>query len=326
MNDNVTNSTSGTAGDDISQRFALDMQGFNSLRQTVKNSPQQGAWIAAKQFDAVFTQMMLKSMRDATPQDGILDSNQTKTFTDMLDQQLSEQLSSKGIGLADKMYAQLMRGQGSASLSGAAGGTPQTGAAAAGAGDAMRAYANSAADGSLAGTKAFSSSDEDSGDQQLVHSASTASASAAEFVNKLAASAQAASATTGIPARYILSQAALESGWGKREIKRADGSTTHNIFGVKAGKDWTGPTVMARTTEYVNGVAQDVVQRFRAYSSYDDAVKDYASMLTSNPRFQGVIHQAAQDPASFAHGMQNAGYATDPQYANKLMSIMRQMG
>src|ERR1700693_2776475 len=102
MNDNVTNSTSSTGSSDISQRFALDMQGFAALRQTVKNSPEQGAKIAAKQFDVVFTQMMLKSMRDATPWDGIMNSSQTKNFTDMLDQQLAQQLSSKGIGLADK--------------------------------------------------------------------------------------------------------------------------------------------------------------------------------------------------------------------------------
>jgi len=316
MNDNVTNSTAataGTAGDDISQRFALDMQGFAALRQTVKNSPEQGARIAAKQFDVVFTQMMLKSMRDATPSDGIMDSNQTKSFTDMLDQQLSQQLSSKGIGLADKMYAQLMRGQGEqASADGSLAGSVS----------AAKAYANSTSNGSLAGSKGFSSTDDDA-QAQLLHSSSS-STNAAEFVNKLAASAQAASSVTGIPARYILSQAALESGWGKKEIKHADGSTTHNIFGIKAGKDWTGATVLSKTTEYVNGVAHQVMQKFRAYASYDDAVKDYTSMLTSNPRFAAVV-QAARDPASFARGMQNAGYATDPQYAKKLMSIMKHL-
>jgi peptidoglycan hydrolase FlgJ len=319
MNDNAINSTSGTSADDISQRFALDVQGFNAMRQAVKNSPQQGAWMAAKQFDAVFTQMMLKSMREATPQDGIMDSNQTKTFTDMLDQQLSQQLSSKGIGLADQMYAQLMRGQNAGTAEGEDGG---------GLVDAVKAYANQASNGagngSLAGARGFSETDNQTDQSELVHSASTASANAAEFVSKLAASAQAASSTTGIPARYILSQAALESGWGKKEIKRADGSTTHNIFGIKAGKDWTGATVLARTTEYVDGVAHQVVQRFRAYASYDEAVKDYANMLNSNPRFAAVV-QAARDPASFARGMQNAGYATDPHYAKKLMSIMRQL-
>jgi peptidoglycan hydrolase FlgJ len=319
MNDNVTNSTSGTSADDISQRFALDVQGFNAMRQAAKASPQQGAWMAAKQFDAVFTQMMLKSMREATPQDGIMDSNQTKTFTDMLDQQLSEQLSSKGIGLADQMYAQLMRGQ-NAGTEGEEG---------SGAFDAVRAYENQAGttpsgNGSLAAAKGFSETDNQTDQGELVRSASTASANAAEFVSKLAASAQAASSTTGIPARYILSQAALESGWGKKEIKRSDGSTTHNIFGIKAGKDWTGATVLAHTTEYVNGVAHQVVQRFRAYGSYDEAVKDYANMLNSNPRFAAVV-QASRDPASFARGMQNAGYATDPHYAKKLMSIMRQL-
>lgn len=316
MNDNVTNSTStsSTAGDDISQRFALDVQGFAALRQTVKNSPEQGARIAAKQFDAVFTQMMLKSMRDATPSDGIMDSNQTKSYTDMLDQQLSQQLSSKGIGLADKMYAQLLREQG---------GSDSSDGTSTGSMNAVKAYATSASNGSLASGKAFSSTDGETDPSQLLHS-NSASTNAADFVNKLAASAQAASSTTGIPARYILSQAALESGWGKKEIKHSDGSTTHNIFGIKAGKDWTGATVLSKTTEFVNGVAHQVVQKFRAYASYDDAVKDYASMLTSNPRFAAVV-QAARDPASFARGMQNAGYATDPLYAKKLMSIMKHM-
>jgi len=321
MSDNVTNSTSGTTGtgsDDISQRFALDMQGFAALRQTVKNSPEQGAKIAAKQFDVVFTQMMLKSMRDATPSDGIMDSNQTKSFTDMLDQQLAQQLSSKGIGLADKMYAQLMRGQSTADGESATDGTATTSM------NAVKAYATSASNGSLAGTKGFNSTDGETADQsQLLHSTSSSS-NAAEFVNKLAASAQAASSSTGIPARYILSQAALESGWGKKEIKRADGSTTHNVFGIKAGKDWTGATVVSKTTEYVNGVAHQVMQKFRAYASYDEAVDDYASLLKNNPRFAAVV-QAARDPASFAHGLQNAGYATDPLYAKKLMSIMKQM-
>jgi flagellar protein FlgJ len=314
MSDNVTNSTSSTAGDDISQRFALDMQGFAALRQTVKNSPEQGARIAAKQFDVTFTQMMLKSMRDATPSDGIMDSEQTKSFTDMLDQQLSQQLSSKGIGLADKMYAQLMRAQGDTDGSA----TDST--------NALKAYtsATSATNGALAGTKGFSSTDDADAEQaQMLHSTSS-SVNAADFVNKLAASAQAASSTTGIPARYILSQAALESGWGKKEIKHADGSTTHNIFGIKAGKDWSGATVLSKTTEYIGGIAHQVVQKFRAYASYDEAVNDYATLLKGNPRFAAVV-QAARDPAAFAHGLQNAGYATDPLYAKKLLSIMKQM-
>jgi flagellar protein FlgJ len=321
MNDSVSNNSSATStsADDLTQRFALDMQGFAAMRQAAKASPEQGARIAAKQFDAVFTQMMLKSMREATPSDGMMDSNETRTYTDMLDQQLSQSLATKGIGLADKMLGQLMRAQGAGSSGDAA-----TGAGASG---ALKAYsAGQAGSTSLsksAGSGFDSSSTGGDPDQPLLHTTSSAS-SANEFVSKLAASAQAASSTTGIPARYILSQAALESGWGKKEIRRNDGSTSHNIFGIKAGKDWSGATVLAKTTEYINGVAHHVVAKFRSYASYDDAVADYATQLKSNPRYAAVV-QAARDPASFAHGLQNAGYATDPQYAKKLMSIMKQM-
>jgi flagellar protein FlgJ len=136
--------------------------------------------------------------------------------------------------------------------------------------------------------------------------------------------AQAASAATGIPARFIIGQAALESGWGKREIKNANGSTSHNIFGIKASSNWTGKTVDSVTTEYVNGRPQKVVEKFRAYDSYEEALTDYASVIKNNPRYAPVI-QASRDVAGFAHGMQKAGYATDPQYAKKLISIMRQI-
>ena len=154
--------------------------------------------------------------------------------------------------------------------------------------------------------------------------AATAPTRSNAFVDRLAVPAQAASAATGIPARFIIGQAALESGWGKREIKNADGSTSHNIFGIKATKDWTGSTVNATTTEYVNGQPKKVVERFRAYDSYEDALTDYASVLKNNPRYAPVVH-ASRDAAGFAHGMQKAGYATDPQYAKKLISIMRQI-
>ncbi|WP_158907559.1 flagellar assembly peptidoglycan hydrolase FlgJ [Burkholderia sp. L27(2015)] len=298
-----------SAPDDFNQRFAFDMQGFNALRQDAKVSPEQGARIAAKQFDVMFTQMMLKSMREATPSDGMLDSHESQTYTDMLDQQLSQSLSSKGIGLANQMLGQLMRAQGASTAGAGANAT------------ALKAYSNSATNGSLSKASGFDAASVDA-DDTLAHAEGATNAQA--FVSKLASSAQAASSTTGIPARYILGQAALESGWGKKEIRHQDGSTTHNVFGVKAGKSWTGPTVLAKTTEYIGGVAHHVVARFRAYGSYDEAVADYASLLKNNPRYAAVV-SASRDPASFAQGLQNAGYATDPLYAKKLMSVMKQV-
>jgi peptidoglycan hydrolase FlgJ len=105
---------------------------------------------------------------------------------------------------------------------------------------------------------------------------------------------------------------------------KADGSTSYNVFGIKATKDWTGKTVSTMTTEYVNGSPHRVVEKFRAYDSYEDAMTDYANVLKSNPRYASVIN-GSRSAESFAQGMQRAGYATDPHYAKKLMSIMQRM-
>jgi len=143
------------------------------------------------------------------------------------------------------------------------------------------------------------------------------------FVQRLLPHAQAASASTGIPARFMLGQAALESGWGKAEIRGADGQNSHNLFGIKAGAGWKGQTVDIVTTEYVNGKPQKQVDTFRAYDSYADSFRDYANLLRNNARYQNVLAQG-HDAAGFAQGLQQAGYATDPNYAQKLMSVIRQ--
>jgi flagellar protein FlgJ len=142
------------------------------------------------------------------------------------------------------------------------------------------------------------------------------------FVQNLLPHAQAASASTGIPARFMLGQAALETGWGKAEIRGADGQNSHNLFGIKAGGSWKGKTVDIVTTEYVNGKAQKQVESFRAYDSYADSFRDYANLLRGNARYQDVIAQG-QDAVGFAQGLQQAGYATDPRYAQKLMGVIR---
>ncbi|HEY4297306.1 MAG TPA: flagellar assembly peptidoglycan hydrolase FlgJ [Paraburkholderia sp.] len=329
MNSDTTNTAN-----DLTQRFALDVQGFAGLSAQAKASPQAGMKMAAQQFDAVFTQMMLKSMRDATPQDGPFDSHDSATFTSMMDQQLSQQLSKKGIGVADAMLKQLMRNQGmqvGGGAGGLAGMANALGGANGGAGGdegqtaalnaLAKAYGNAQANGQLAMGKGYSANSALT--PPLRGDGSSPKVDA--FVDKLAAPAQAASAATGIPARFIIGQAALESGWGKSEIKKVDGSTSHNVFGIKATKDWTGKTVSTVTTEYVNGRPQRTVEKFRAYDSYQEAMTDYASLLKGNPRYAQVIN-SSHDVAGFANGMQRAGYATDPHYAKKLMSIMQKMG
>ncbi|ACB65403.1 flagellar rod assembly protein/muramidase FlgJ [Burkholderia ambifaria MC40-6] len=321
---------------DLTQRFALDVQGFDALRAQARQSPQAGAKAVAGQFDAMFTQMMLKSMRDATPDGGLLDSHTSKMYTSMLDQQLAQQMSKRGIGVADALMKQLMRnagqGGGTAADAGAAGlGAAGLGAVGAGtsgnegslaAMNAMaRAYANAGNNGGLAGARGYSAGSALTPPLKGASGVQDADA----FVDRLAAPAQAASASTGIPARFIVGQAALESGWGKREIRASDGSTSYNVFGIKANKGWTGRTVSALTTEYVNGTPRRVVAKFRAYDSYEHAMTDYANLLKNNPRYAGVL-SASRSVEGFAHGMQKAGYATDPNYAKKLISIMQQIG
>jgi flagellar protein FlgJ len=122
----------------------------------------------------------------------------------------------------------------------------------------------------------------------------------------------------------MLGQAALESGWGKREINMPDGSSSHNLFGIKANAGWSGKVAEVMTTEYKNGVPAKQIEKFRAYSSYDEAFKDYATMLSSNPRYANVLQQSAS-PAAMAQALQKSGYATDPKYAEKLVSVMKQM-
>jgi flagellar protein FlgJ len=134
------------------------------------------------------------------------------------------------------------------------------------------------------------------------------------------APAEQASRATGVPAHLILGQAALESGWGRHEIKMPDGSSSHNLFGIKAGRDWNGKVAEVTTTEYHNGVATRQVARFRAYDSYAESFRDYASFLSSNPRYAAVIGQ--RDARAFAQGLQQAGYATDPNYADKLAGVI----
>jgi flagellar protein FlgJ len=145
----------------------------------------------------------------------------------------------------------------------------------------------------------------------------------AGFVDRMWGAAAAAERETGVPAGFIVGQAALESGWGRQEIRHADGRSAHNLFGIKAGAGWKGATVDATTTEWVDGRPIRTVERFRAYGSYQEAFADWARLMSSNPRYAGVL-QAGGDVATFARNLQKAGYATDPDYASKLTRTITQ--
>ncbi len=119
----------------------------------------------------------------------------------------------------------------------------------------------------------------------------------------------------------MLAQAAHETGWGRREIRGADGTDSNNLFGIKAGAGWTGPTVTTTTTEVIDGQPQKVQAKFRAYATPEESFRDYARLIGNSPRYAGVV-RAGSDATAFAQGLQRAGYATDPQYAAKLGRVI----
>jgi flagellar protein FlgJ len=294
---------------DLSSKFALDTKGLGELKKSAKAGAPEALKTAATQFEAMFINMMMKSMRDATPQEGMLDNQQTKMFTSMLDQQMSQNLAKRGVGLADVLIRQLSAQAVNAHAL-AIGGDQNVGTSPA-MPSPLSADALLKTPGALLAPSATPVTA--SGKPQAPHIRS--------FQDKLGADAEAASKATGIPAKFMLGQAALESGWGKRELKNADGSASHNLFGIKAGPGWKGKVATAVTTEYVNGVPQTRVEKFRAYDSYADGFKDYAKLLTNNPRYEKVLASGG-DASSFAHGLQRAGYATDPNYGAKLARII----
>ena len=302
-------------------RAAFDVQSAQDLRGQLAKNPQEGLKAAAQQFETMFLQMVMKSMRDTVPDDGMLNSEQSKFYTSLLDQQMAQNLASSGKGVG---FAKLIEQQLGRSL--AAGQTD----VAAGAAEAANAAANSlplaASDGrhlqyktvlaNVPTSAAYPRADA----AAAPAAASEAPSSAKEFVNRVWPHAVEASRSTGVPPQFLVAHSALESGWGRAEIRKADGSASYNLFGIKAGRNWTGATVDATTTEYVNGQPQQSVERFRAYGSYEEAFRDYANLLRNNNRFSAVI--GSQDGTEFAKRLQQAGYATDPMYADKLSRII----
>lgn len=283
--------------------LAVDSKSLESLKRQAKASPQQATRQAAQQFEAMFMNMLLKSMREALPGTDALSSGAGKMYTGMLDSEIAQKLAAgKGLGLADMMVRQLERRAT----------RPATGAA-----DATAAGAvTGAAAGPAAGIAASPA-------KSTAAPAAAPSLSQKEFVSRMQAPARAAAKESGIPEHFIIGQAALESGWGRKEIRNADGSTSHNLFGIKAGRGWSGPTVEAMTTEYVNGAPRKVVEKFRAYGSYADAFRDYGKLIGNNPRYAQALRSGG-DADRFAGSIQAAGYATDPGYAGKLSRVIHQ--
>lgn len=266
--------------------LAIDARSLDAL----KSRSDQPAAIkeAAKQLESLFMRELIKSMRDATMKSGLLDSSSERLGTDMFDQQMAVQMSGLPGGLSDAIVRQLTR---------------------------QTASTESATGSTTTPVSATTS-------KYVPRTMSTALAAApsadqTSFVQRLGAIANKVEQSSGIPASYMLGQAGHETAWGKREILMADGATSFNLFGIKAGAGWTGKVAEITTTEYVGGEARKVTAKFRAYDSYEESFRDYARLIGDSPRY-AAARKATGSALSYATELQRAGYATDPDYASKL--------
>lgn len=302
---------------DLSSQFALDVSSVEALKRQARNDPDKALRSAAAQFEALLMQMLMKSMREASDVGNTTDGNDTKMYKAMLDQQLSIAMAKRGIGLADIMVRQLSRG--------GANGVPAEGEAARGteATGSDPANVRAAPARTVAPAMARVLPEATVGDSNPVGAPAVGGLpeTARAFIQKLWPHAVEAGRSIGVAPHFILGQAALESGWGRGEIRNPDGSSSHNLFGIKATRGWHGATTDVMTTEFVNGAPVKMVEKFRAYNSYAEAFKDYASLLASNPRYAAVLNER-NDAAAFARALQQGGYATDPNYADKLTRVI----
>lgn len=255
--------------------------------------PEKALESVARQFESLFTQMILKSMRSAELSSGLFDNNQTKMYQDILDKQLSTSLSSqKGLGIADMLIGQLTRSQKNKSpISNSIHNTVNT----------------------KNNMNHLQSND--------MFAQSTEFSNPSKFVNNLYSIAKDIESKYQIPANYLLAQSALETGWGKHVIHDRFGASSFNLFGIKAGDDWHGKVVSARTTEYVSGQPVTKYEKFRAYATFKESMTDYAGLISSDPRYVAAYKQKS-DPLKYFNGLQLAGYASDPNYSNKINKIL----
>jgi flagellar protein FlgJ len=260
-----------------------DINGLAELKRDPTSEKSISA--VAQQVEAMFLQMMLKSMRDADMGDE-LDGNEMSMYQDMFDKQIALTISQhQDIGIGALLKRQISGKSAPSKIAIGSGSTSSLGT-----------------------------------DHAAAHAAD-AGPTPAEFVSQVMPSIERAASELGVDAHGLLAQAALETGWGQRMPRTADGSPSLNLFGIKAGDEWSGARATADTVEFSNGVATQKRTAFRAYASIDESVNDFARLLKNSPRYREVI-AAGGDTRAYVDSIGKSGYATDPQYANKLNRIL----
>lgn len=288
-----------------------DFNGLAQLKNEARNNSPEAIKEVAKQFESVFLTMVLKSMRQAKLADSIMDSKQSEFFRDMYDQQMAVHLSGDpGTGLAELIARQLSPKQDEAQEPLSAEDYLNRSASFAAAHRAAPKPADAASP--VVEVREAQTPLKEVGGKPLTNKE--------QFIETLRPYAEKAAASLGVDADVLLAQAALETGWGKSVIKHRDGSSSYNLFNIKADKSWQGKQVKKATLEFDNGIGRKEMAGFRAYGSYQDSFNDYVQFIKENPRYQNAI-KMAHKPERYMHELQQAGYATDPGYAAKVMRI-----
>jgi flagellar protein FlgJ len=299
----VTNSTSSSTD------VYTDLSGLAALKRSVKTNDPEALRAVAKQYESLFARMMIKSMRDAVGKDPIFGSDEGSTYQEMYDDQLSlEMTKGRGLGLADMLVRQLQRLNGggktdatqSAQAAAAQGAQPQS----------LRKYQGPDPQNNSSGHAAIPAA-----------GVPVASPEAqANFISDVWPAAQEAGQQLGVDPNNLVAQAALETNWGTRVPRDANGRSSNNLFGMKAAGQWSGASVTAATQEYQDGTAVNTTGQFRAYNSRTQSFRDYVSLLRGSPRYAAALN-TGNDAHAFASALQHGGYATDPDYANKVTAL-----
>jgi flagellar protein FlgJ len=310
-----------------------DAGNLSALKQAAANGNPQALREAARQFESLFTSMMLKSMRAANFKDPIFGSDQADLYQEMYDDQVASEMSKgKGLGLADMLVQQLRhagvggtdssaKGSSKAAPAGttaAIGGAQTTGTA--GTSGTVSTAASAGANGNAGTTASASNSTGATLSATAGAAACPTTAQQTAFANALWPDAQQAARQLGVSPVTLLAQAALETDWGRKMPQDAAGGTSNNLFGIKAAAGWSGPATVSSTQEYSGGVAGTVKASFRSYDSTSQCFQDYVALLKSNPRYAGALGTGG-DIQAFGSALQQGGYATDPAYASKLTAV-----
>jgi len=299
---------------------ALDNKGLAELRRSASQNQNDQETLSqvAGQFESLFLNMMLKSMRKASLAEGMFDSSQSRLYQDMADQQLSIEMSKNGgLGLKEVIMRQL-----GSQFAEKIEGPRQATALSTDTVDSRPALPDINKQNLLVAVQAeLTELKENPAIQAIQKQAELKFDSPDSFVRQLWSMAEKAADKIGVSPAAILSQAALETGWGKHVIKKADQESSFNLFNIKADKRWQGDAASVNTVEFREGVAVKEPAKFRVYNSYQDSFDDYINFLQTQPRYREAL-KLTDDPEAFIEGLHDAGYATDPEYSDKIKRIM----